>query len=145
MGKLYTVALISRSQMRDIQLESILNDDFCDDDYIHEGDFDYIFEHDNKISTSISGSSKIYKTLNGAKRFRDNVIQGKRFNLSYQLKYPIRDEQGRWIYSSVINDTQSVVIVDITDRWDSFIDGIISKKTEEFESEISKLRLKKSK
>jgi hypothetical protein len=126
--------------MRDIRLSFVLDDDFVEEDYVHEGDFIYIFENDNKINDTISTNSKVYKTLNGAKSFR---LRSKS-NPSFGFRYPIRNPQGGWIYDYNNSGDYYTVIIDITDKWNNLIDGVIDKKTEEFNKEIKKWESKKS-
>lgn len=140
MKRLYSVCILTTQQMRDIQLERILNDNFVEDDYIHEGEFIYIFENDNQISQRLTTNSKVYKTLNGAKKFKQRA----KTHPSYKFRYPIMDDQGRWVRDYTNNSNYQIVVVDITDKWNILIDGVIERKTEEFNREIRKWELKKS-
>ena len=142
MGRLYGIALISRSQMRDLTLETILNDgEFDTDSYTHEGDFTYIFELNNILSTKISKNTIVYKTLNGALRFK-NKFRG---DWIMKLRYAVMSDDGSWIRNKRNDDNYEVVVIDITDKWDSLIDSRIESRRKVFEEDIKRLESKKSK
>lgn len=142
MGKIYGVGLITRDQMRDITLESIFSDSDVDGDvYIHKGDFLYIFTLNNILSTEISNQTLVYKTLAGAKRLKN------RFNGDWEMKlrYSLRDANGRYVKSMKSSPLHEVVIIDITESWDSLIDERIAKRKKTYENDIKRLLSKKSK
>jgi hypothetical protein len=142
MGRLYGVALISRSQMRDLTLETILNDgEFDTDSYTHEGDFTYIFELNNILNTKISKNTIVYKTLNGALRFK-NRFKG---DWVMNLRYAVMGDDGNWVRNKKNDGNYEVVVVDITEEWDTLIDTRIEERRKSFEEDIRRLESKKSK
>ena len=141
MGKLYGVCLINRTQMRDIRLCSILGDDtFNSDTYIHVGDFEFIFELNNTLGIEVTKNTLVYKTLNGALRLKN------KFNSDWvmKLRYAIRND-GAWVRDKKSDDNYEIVIIDITEKWDSLIDNRIELKRQLFEKEVNRLLSKKSK
>ncbi len=142
MGKLYSVCLISRTQMRDMRLDSILNDGvFNSDTYIHNGDFTYIFELNNTLSSDITKNTLVYKTLGGALRLKNKLSD----DWVMKLRYAVRGDDGSWIRNLKNDDNHEIVIIDITEKWDSLIDSRIEIKRQLFEKEVSRLKSKKSK
>ena len=142
MSKIYGVGLITRTQMRDITLDCVLgNSEYDSDSYIHEGDFSYIFTLNNTLSPELTNQTLVYKTLGGARRLRG------RFSGDWELKlrYALRDSNGMYV-KSLKNDTlHEIVIIDITEKWDSLIDKRIELKRETFKKDVERLKSKKSK
>ena len=142
MCRLYGVALVSRSQMRDLTLETILNGgEFDTDSYLHEGDFTYIFELNNILSTKISKNTIVYKTLNGALRFK-NKFKG---DWVMKLRYAVMGDDGNWIRNKKNDSNYEIVVIDITEEWDTLIDSRIEERRKTFEEDIRRLESKKSK
>lgn len=143
MGRLYGVGLINRTQMRDLSLESLLNDESFDrDNYVHEGEFDYIFDMNNILNTDVGRYTKVYKTLNGAKRLRDSYGDGS--NIIMKLRYAVPNPNGGW-KRNYSGNQHIPVIIDITEKWDNLIDERIEVVTKKFNEDIDRLKSKKSK
>lgn len=127
---LYTVVLIKHSELRDIKLSSILDDGEMID-YLPEGsNYDYIFGLNNAISDKLSKYSRIYKTLNGAKRFCERY----KTDVSYKLRYVRKISKSEY----------TPVVLEITKAWDSMIDGLIENRTQKYNEDVSRLQSKKS-
>mgnify|MGYP000927169885 CR=1 FL=1 len=141
MCRLYGVAFLSKSRIRDLSIDFILNSELFDlDEYIHTGEFDYIIDHNNILNTDVSLYTKVYRTLSGANKLMDKIKKSPEFTLRYSLK----GVDGSWIRKYNGKDGHVPVIVDITDKWDSVVDKRIEVVTNKFNIDINTLKSKKS-
>jgi hypothetical protein len=140
MSKLYGVALITNSKIRDLILSSVLDEEsFNKNDYVYDGEYDYIIDINNTLNTDISRYTKVYKTLNGAKRLRDSFGTDSVMRLRYAIPAGVGWKRE---YNT---PTHQAVIIDITKKWDDIIDKRIEERTKIFNKDIERLKSKKSK
>jgi len=64
MAKIYTLALVSISEMRDSKIDSL----FSDETETFSGKWEYVWQNNSNLSKIIDFKSKTYKTLGGAIR-----------------------------------------------------------------------------
>jgi hypothetical protein len=141
MGKLYGVALITNAQIRNLTLGSVLGEEsFNKNDYVYDGEYDYVIDMNNSLNTSITRYIKVYKTLNGAKRFRDEF----KSDSVMRLRYAVSNPNGGW-NREYNRPTHQSVIIEITKEWDDIIDKRIEDRTKTYNDDIERLKSKKSK
>lgn len=143
---LYTIALISNQQLRDIKLEGILNPEFVMDKYVHEGLFDYTlriqqrgyFEAYNykQYNTRCILNCTKWKTIRGAET---GMAKIKTALLGDKRKIGVR---GGDLWSK---DDYIPVICNITEEWNKKIQGQIDQAIREHQKKISDLNKKLSK
>lgn len=139
MSRLYSVVLLNKAQLRDIKISSVLHRNFNIDNYIHKGNFEYIFCLDNTLNEKLSLNALIYKTIGGAVRFKNKLRNSDR----YKLRYPIRQDDGSWV-KSLTGIKYKLCIIDITEKWDNLIDSKIEESYNQHILEKNRLLLKKS-
>jgi hypothetical protein len=139
MSKLYSIALVNISDLRENKLESLLNGG---DSNTYKGKYEFIWNRNNRLESDISFRAKVYKTIKGTENFINQL------NLKYSnkeirlLKGLIID--GRWGYQMKYDISQkTLVVIDVTDNWNSLVDNEIYNKTRKFNKDILNLNKKK--
>jgi hypothetical protein len=130
MGKIYTIAIVSKVAQRDAKLGSLLSD--SDDLDIP---FEFILSKNGKIQKEIGFNIKTYKTLNGATR------ESVKINRKYSGK-SIRLNKGYYFDKKTFTfDTSLYVffVIDITEKWNKYIDEEVLKVTAEYNRVVQKL------
>jgi hypothetical protein len=140
---IYTIGFVTRQQLRDLQLEKILNSDFDENTYVHTGDFDFlgrvgtnivdIYNHSDRYyrSRAIDQCSK-YKTIKGAQsaieRFKSPT---NKFRTSVRAKNDI------WRTNEYVP-----IICDISEKWTAHINEKIAAETRLYENKVKLLKSK---
>lgn len=129
---LYAVVVGDVSVLREIKLESILNNINIDsEDYIHRGDFIYILSKENNRinlqSKQYMSWGRTYKTLNGAKKFYNEVKNLPSSNYSGK-EFDIKKHK--------------IIIAEIGESWNKAIDYLVSREVERHLQEIERLKKK---
>lgn len=141
MGKLYSIAIIKKVDLRESKLLQI----FGETDYgsIYVGPYNLLLhKNSHSVDTIFSYSLKTYKTISGAQKFINLWINN--FNSKF-----IKINRGavidnRWSYNFIFNSNEdSLVIVDITDKWNSMVDKDISNIKSRLEKKIFALTKKR--
>ena len=134
MGKIYTLAIVSKAAQREAKLGSLLSDS----DEVLDIPFEFIWNKNGKLKKEISLHTKAYKTLGGASRECSKIntkYSGKSMRLveGYILN-------GRWTTSFTFDTSQyGFVVIDITEKWNQHIDSEVQKETARYNREVQKL------
>ena len=94
MAKIYALALVSISEMRDSKIDSL----FSDEPETFSGNWEYIWQNNSNLSKYIDFKSKIYKTLSGALRSA-NLLTKNNHGRKIRLCQGVVDPKGMWINS----------------------------------------------
>jgi hypothetical protein len=134
MGKIYTLAIVSKAAQREAKLGSLLSDS----DEVFDIPFEFIWNKNGKLKKEISLHTKAYKTLGGASR------ECAKINTKYSGKSMRLVEgyilNGRWTTSFNFDTSQyAFVVIDITEKWNKHIDSEVEKETARYNREVQKL------
>lgn len=141
MGRLYTIVYVKKSELRDSLIDQILGEEENKTDF--NGVYEYFYTRNGKLQKNIDYKIKAYKTLSGAQREASKVTRLKS-GRTIRSTTGFYDENRRWTYDIKFEASQhSLVVIDITDKWNEMIDKDIEKKKISFELEIQKLQQKK--
>jgi hypothetical protein len=135
MGKMYTLAIVSKVAQREAKLGSLLSDS----DEVFDIPFEFIWNKNGKLKKEISLHTKAYKTLGGASR------ECAKINKKYADKSMRLVEgyilNGRWTTSFTFDTSQySFAVIDITEKWNQHIDKEVEKETAKYNREVQKLK-----
>ena len=135
---IYTIALISISEMRDSKISAIFGEE------VFNGNWQYVWTSNNRLLQSVSLRCKTYKTLSGATKAA-KILNLKRDGTNLRLQIGHWDQNRRnWINSVEFKSSvNKFVPIEITENWNKMIDDLIQKKKNEFELEVKKLKEKK--
>lgn len=134
MGKIYTLALVSKAAQREAKLGSLLSDS----DDVLDIPFEFIWSKNGKLQKEMSLKIKAYKTLGGASR-ECAKINKKYADKSMKLLHGISIER-RWITSFTFDTSQyAFVVIDISEKWNQHIDSEVQKETARYNREVQKL------
>lgn len=140
MSKIYALAFVSISEMRDSKIDSL----FSDEPEAFLGKYEYIWQNNSNLSKKINFKTKTYKTLSGAIRSSDLLTKnniGRKLRLSHSFLDPkTRTYVGQIVFD---NSTHKLVPIEITEIWNSIIDNLITEKKINYEREVTKLLSKK--
>jgi hypothetical protein len=134
MGKMYTLAIVSKAAQREAKLGSLLSDS----DEVFDIPFEFIWSKNGKLQKEMSLKIKAYKTLGGATR------ECAKINKKYAGKL-MRLNQGtyidrRWVNSFTFDTSQyAFVVIDITEKWNQHIDNEVEKENAKYNREVQKL------
>lgn len=134
MGKIYTIAIVSKAVQREAKLGSLLSDS----DEIFDIPFEFICSKNGKLQREINLKVKAYKTLGGATR------EWVRINKKYSGKL-IKLSRGyyldkKWVTSFTFDTSQySFAVIDITEKWNLHIDNEVIKETAIYNRAVEKL------
>jgi hypothetical protein len=134
MGKMYTLAIVSKAAQREAKLGSLLSDS---DDAL-DIPFEFVWNKNGKIKKEITLHTKAYKTLGGASR-ECSKINTKFANKSMRMAegYVLN---GRWTTSFNFDTSQyAIVVIDISEKWNQHIDKEIQKETAIYNKTVQKL------
>lgn len=140
MAKIYTLALVSISEMRDSKIDSL----FSDETETFSGKWEYVWQNNSNLSKIIDFKSKTYKTLGGAIRSA-NLLTKSYTGQKLRLRQGIIDPINRMWTNQIVFDTSShkLVPIEITETWNKTIDNLILNKKQTYEREVAKLLSKK--
>jgi hypothetical protein len=142
MGRLYTIVYVKKSELRDSLIDQILGEEETKTDF--NGVYEYFYAKNGKLQKNIDYKIKAYKTLNGAQREASKITRLKSGKTIRTKNGFYDDENRRWTYEVKFEASKhSLIVIDITDKWNEMIDRDIEKKKISFELEIQKLRQKK--
>jgi hypothetical protein len=134
MGKMYTLAIVSKATQREAKLGSLLSDS----DEVFDIPFEFIWSKNGKLQKEMSLKIKTYKTLGGATR-ECVKINKKYASKSMKLSHGTYIER-RWITSFNFDTSQyAFVVIDITEKWNKHIDSEVEKETAKYNREVQKL------
>lgn len=134
MGKMYTLAIVSKSAQREAKLGSLLSDS----DEVFDIPFEFIWSKNGKLQKEMSLKIKAYKTLGGATR-ECAKINKKYADKSMRLSHGTYIER-KWITSFNFDTSQyAFVVIDITEKWNKHIDSEVEKETAKYNREVQKL------
>jgi hypothetical protein len=134
MGKMYTLAIVSKAAQREAKLGSLLSDS----DEVFDIPFEFIWSKNGKLQKEMSLKIKTYKTLGGATR-ECVKINKKYASKSMKLSHGTYIER-RWITSFNFDTSQyAFVVIDITEKWNKHIDSEVEKETAKYNREVQKL------
>jgi len=134
MGKMYTLAIVSKAAQREAKLGSLLSDS----DEVFDIPFEFIWSKNGKLQKEMSLKIKAYKTLGGATR-ECAKINKKYVGKSMRLSHGTYIER-KWITSFNFDTSQySFVVIDITEKWNQHIDSEVEKETTKYNREVQKL------
>jgi hypothetical protein len=134
MGKIYTLALVSKAAQREAKLGSLLSDS----DDVLDIPFEFIWSKNGKLQKEMSLKIKAYKTLGGASR-ECAKINKKYADKSMKLLHGISIER-RWVTSFTFDTSQyAFVVIDISEKWNQHIDSEVIKETAIYNRAVQKL------
>ena len=134
MGKIYTLAIVSKAAQREAKLGSLLSDS----DEVFDIPFEFIWSKNGKLQKEMSLKIKAYKTLGGATR-ECSKINKKYAGKSMRLSHGTYVER-KWITSFTFDTSQyAFVVIDITEKWNQHIDSEVEKETVKYNREVQKL------
>jgi len=136
MGKIYTLAIVSKAAQREAKLGSLLSDS----DEVFDIPFEYIWSKNGKLQREISLKIKAYKTLGGASR-ECTKINKKYSGKSMKLNTGYVSEINRkWVTSFTFDTSQyAFVVIDISEKWNQHIDSEVIKETAIYNRAVQKL------
>jgi hypothetical protein len=134
MGKMYTLAIVSKAAQREAKLGSLLSDS----DEVFDIPFEFIWSKNGKLQKEMSLKIKAYKTLGGATR-ECAKINKKYANKSMRLNYGMSIDR-KWVTSFNFDTSQyAFVVIDITEKWNQHIDSEVIKETAIYNRAVQKL------
>jgi hypothetical protein len=134
MGKMYTLAIVSKAAQREAKLGSLLSDS----DEVFDIPFEFIWTKNGKLQKEMSLKIKAYKTLGGATR-ECAKINKKYANKSMGLSHG-RSIDRRWVTSFNFDTSQySFVVIDVSEKWNQHIDSEVIKETAIYNRAVQKL------
>ena len=134
MGKIYTLAIVSKAAQREAKLGSLLSDS----DEVLDIPFEFIWSKNGKLQKEMSLKIKAYKTLGGASR-ECAKINKKYADKSMRLIQSFYIDR-KWINSFNFDTSQyAFVVFDISEKWNQHIDSEIQKETAKYNREVQKL------
>lgn len=155
MGRLYTIVYVNKAELRDNLIDQLLGEEEPNTDVTY-----YFYNKNGKLQKNIDYKIKAYKTLRGAQREATKVSRLKA-GRTIKATYGFYDENNskddeknkillqflkdkRWSYDIKFEPSQhSLVVIDVTDRWNEMIDRDIEKRKIAFELDLQKLQQKK--
>lgn len=139
MGKIYTLAIVSKAAQREAKLGSLLSDS----DEVLDIPFEFIWSKNGKLQTDMSLKIKAYKTLGGATR-ECTKINKKYADKSMRLLSGTYINK-RWTTTFNFDTSQyAFVVVDITEKWNKHIDDEVEKETRKYNFQVQKLNALKA-
>ncbi len=139
MGRLYTIVYVNKAELRDNLIDQLLGEEEPNTDVTYE----YFYNKNGKLQKNIDYKIKAYKTLRGAQREATKVSKLKA-GRTIRATYGFYDENKRWSYDIKFEPSQhSLVVIDVTDKWNEMIDRDIEKRKRAFELDLQKLQQKK--
>lgn len=139
MGRLYTIVYVNKAELRDNLIDQLLGEEETNTDVTYE----YFYNKNGKLQKNIDYKIKAYKTLRGAQREATKVSRLKA-GRTIKATYGFYDENKRWSYDIKFDPSQhSLVVIDVTDKWNEMIDRDIEKRKRAFELDLQKLQQKK--
>ena len=139
MGRLYTIVYVNKAELRDNLIDQLLGEEEPNTDVTYE----YFYNKNGKLQKNIDYKIKAYKTLRGAQREATKVSRLKA-GRTIKATYGFYDENKRWSYDIKFDPSQhSLVVIDVTDKWNEMIDRDIEKRKRAFELDLQKLQQKK--
>lgn len=140
MAKIYALAFVSISEMRDSKIDSL----FSDEPETFSGKWEYIWQNNSDLSKTIDFKCKPYKTLSGATRSA-NLLTKKWNGRKLRLRQGVIDPISRMWMNKIEFDssTHKLVPIEITETWNKTIDNLITEKKKTYEREVAKLLSKK--
>ena len=140
MAKIYTLAFVSISEMRDSKIDSL----FSDEPETFSGKWEYIWQNNSDLSKKIDFKCKSYKTLSGATRSA-NLLTKNWNGRILRLRQGSLDPNTRMWMNKIEFDssTHKLVPIEITETWNQTIDNLITEKKKTYEREIKSLLDKK--
>ena len=139
MGRLYTIVYVNKAELRDNLIDQLLGEEEPNTDVTYE----YFYNKNGKLQKNIDYKIKAYKTLRGAQREATKVSRLKA-GRTIRATYGFYDENKRWSYDIKFEPSQhSLVVIDVTDKWNEMIDRDIEKRKRAFELDLQKLQQKK--
>lgn len=138
MAKIYALAFVSISEMRDSKIDSL----FSAEPETFSGKWDYIWQTNSNLSKQIDFKSKTYKTLSGALRSA-NLLTKNNNGRKLRLRQGVIDPQTRLWVNQILFDTHKLVPIEITETWNKQIDNLIIEKKKTYERDVQKLLAKK--
>ncbi len=139
MGRLYTIVYVNKAELRDNLIDQLLGEEEPNTDVTYE----YFYNKNGKLQKNIDYKIKAYKTLRGAQREATKVSKLKA-GRTIRATYGFYDENKRWSYDIKFEPSQhSLVVIDVTDKWNEMIDRDIEKRKISFELDLQKLQQKK--
>ena len=134
MGKIYTLAIVSKAAQREAKLGSLLSDS----DEVFDIPFEFIWTKNGKLQKEMSLKIKAYKTLGGATR-ECAKINKKYANKSMRLNHGMSIDR-RWVTSFNFDTSQySFVVIDVSEKWNQHIDSEVIKETAIYNRAVQKL------
>jgi hypothetical protein len=134
MGKMYTLAIVSKTAQREAKLGSLLSDS----DEVFDIPFEFIWTKNGKLQKEMSLKIKAYKTLGGATR-ECAKINKKYADKSMRLSHGMSIER-RWVTSFNFDTSQyAFVVIDVSDKWNQHIDSEVIKETAIYNRAVKKL------
>lgn len=139
MGRLYTIVYVNKAELRDNLIDQLLGEEEPNTDVTYE----YFYNKNGKLQKNIDYKIKAYKTLRGAQREATKVSRLKA-GRTIRSTHGFYDENKRWTYDIKFEPSQhSLVVIDVTDKWNEMIDRDIEKRKRSFELDLQKLQQKK--
>ena len=139
MGRLYTIVYVNKAELRDNLIDQLLGEEEPNTDVTYE----YFYNKNGRLQKNIDYKIKAYKTLRGAQREATKVSRLKA-GRTIRATYGFYDENKRWSYDIKFEPSQhSLVVIDVTDKWNEMIDRDIEKRKRAFELDLQKLQQKK--
>ena len=139
MGRLYTIVYVNKAELRDNLIDQLLGEEEPNTDVTYE----YFYNKNGRLQKNIDYRIKAYKTLRGAQREATKVSRLKA-GRTIRATYGFYDENKRWSYDIKFEPSQhSLVVIDVTDKWNEMIDRDIEKRKRAFELDLQKLQQKK--
>lgn len=141
MAKIYALAFVSISEMRDSKIDSL----FSDESETFSGKWEYVWQNNSNLSKIIDFKSKTYKTLGGAIRSA-NLLTKNNSGRKLRLRQGVVDPISHMWINQIIFDTSThkLVPIEITETWNKTIDNLILNKKQTYEREVAKLLSKKA-
>jgi hypothetical protein len=141
MAKIYTLAFVSISEMRDSKIDSL----FSDEPETFSGKWEYIWQNNSNLSKIIDFKSKTYKTLGGAIRSA-NLLTKNYTGRKLRLRQGVIDPTSLMWTNQILFDTSThkLVPIEVTETWNKTIDNLILNKKQTYEREVAKLLSKKA-
>jgi hypothetical protein len=140
MGKLYSIAIVNKEDLRETKLLQIFGDGDYGSTYV--GSYELNLTTSGYIEKGTSFKARTYKTVNGAQRFI-NTWTKKNDEKEIRL---IRSTiiNGQWTYKFKFEKSKlCLVVVDITDTWNNLIDNDIQRITRLANNKILMLNKKR--
>jgi hypothetical protein len=140
MAKIYALAFVSISEMRDSKIDSL----FSDEPETFSDKWEYIWQNNSNLSKIIDFKSKTYKTLGGAIRSA-NLLTKNYTGRKLRLRQGVIDPTSRMWTNQILFDTSThkLVPIEVTETWNKTIDNLILNKKQTYEREVAKLLSKK--